>query len=93
MMGVPSVLWTLVAILETAGGTLILLGGFLPDWATRLGGLFIIPPMLGAIFTVHWPRWSFVPSESHPMGGMEFQTAMLLLGIFLLIKGKAIESA
>ena len=92
MMGQPVALWTLVAIFEILGGILILIGGFLPDWVTRLGGLFILPPMLGAIFTVHWPQWSFVASETHPMGGMEFQVAMLLLGIFFLLRGKDIES-
>ena len=92
MMGLPVVLWGLVAILEALGGVLILIGGFLPDWATRLGGLFIIPPMLGAIFTVHWPQWSFVASDTHPMGGMEFQVAMLLMGIFFLLRGKDIET-
>ena len=91
MMGLSVALWTLVAILETLGGILILIGGFTPDWVTRLGGLFIIPPMLGAIATVHWPQWSFVASATHPMGGMEFQVSMLLLGIFFLLRGKDIE--
>ena len=91
MMGMPVVVWALVAIFETLGGVLILLGGFLPDWATRIGGLLIIPPMLGAIFMVHWPQWSFVPSETHPMGGMEFQVSMFLLGVFFLLRGKDIE--
>ena len=93
MMGLPVWLWGLVGVLETLGGALILAGGFLPDWATRLGGLFIIPPMLGAIFMVHWPQWSFVPSDTHPMGGMEFQVSMLLLGIFFVLRGKDIEAA
>jgi putative oxidoreductase len=92
MMGMPTWLWALVAISETLGGALILLGGFLPDWATRMGGLFIIPPMLGAVFMVHWPQWSFVPSETHPMGGMEFQVSMLLLGIFFLLRGKDVQA-
>lgn len=92
MMGMSVALWGLVGVLETVGGLLILLGGFLPDWATRLGGLLIIPVMAGAIITVHWPRWSFVASETHPMGGMEFQVAMLLLGLFFVLRGKDIES-
>ena len=92
MMGLPVALWALVAALETLGGVLILIGGFTPDWVTRLGGLFIIPPMLGAIAMVHWPQWSFVPSSTHPMGGMEFQVSMLLLGIFFLLRGKDIEA-
>ena len=91
MMGMPVWVWSLVAIFESLGGALVLLGGFLPDWATRLGGLLVVPPMLGAIFMVHWPQWSFVPSETHPMGGMEFQVAMLLLAIFFALRGKDIE--
>ncbi len=91
MMGMPVAMWALVAVFESVGGALILLGGFLPDWATRLGGLFIIPPMLGAILMVHWPQWSFVASDTHPMGGMEFQVAMLLLAIFFVFRGKDIE--
>ena len=91
MMGMPVIVWSLVAISETLGGALILLGGFLPDWATRLGGFLIIPPMLGAVFMVHWPQWSFLPSETHPMGGMEFQVTLLMLGVFFLLRGKEIE--
>ena len=90
MMGMPVAVWGLVALLETLGGILVLLGAFLPDWATRVGGLLIIPVMIGAIAMVHWPQWSFVPSESAPMGGMEFQTSMLLLGVYLLLRGKDI---
>ena len=85
MMRMPVDLWGL-------GGILILLGGFLPDWATRLGRLLIIPPMLGAIFMVRWPQWSFVALDTHPIGGMEFQVAILLLGIFFLLRGKDIEA-
>ncbi len=34
-----------------------------------------------------WPQWSFVPSESHPMGGMEFQVLLLLTSLYFLVKG------
>ena len=91
MMGMPVLGWTLVALAETTGGALILLGGFLPDWATRLGGLLVIPVMLGAISMVHWPRWSFVPEEGYPMGGMEFQVTLLALALFFVFRGKAVE--
>jgi putative oxidoreductase len=92
MMGMPVFVWALVAIAETLGGVLILIGGFLPDWVTRLGGLLIIPPMLGAIFMVHWGQWAFVPSETHPMGGMEFQVSMFLLGLFFLLRGNDVQA-
>ncbi len=93
MLGMPTILWLLVGLAETGGGALILAGAFLPDWATRLGGLLIIPPMLGAIAKVHWGQWSFVPSESHPMGGMEFQFTLLMLGVYFLLKGKGVEES
>jgi putative oxidoreductase len=90
MMGMPVAVWGLVALAETLGGVLVLLGTFLPDWATRVGGLLVIPVMIGAIAMVHWPQWSFVPTESASMGGMEFQVSMLLLGVFFLLRGKDI---
>jgi len=81
----------LVAIAETAGGLLVLLGGFrqdkLSDLATRLGAALNIPVIIGAISIVHWGRWNFVPNETHPMGGFEFQAVLLLIMFFLVITG------
>lgn len=81
----------LVAAAETAGGLLVLLGGLrddaLFDLATRVGAALNIPVILGAISIVHWGRWNFVPSESHPMGGMEFQAVLLLLMLYVVISG------
>ncbi len=93
MMGLPIAVWGLVAVLESLGGLFVLLGGFASDWMTRLGALFLLPPMLGAIFTAHWGQWSFVPSDTHPMGGMEFQVTLLFLALFLLLRGNAINKA
>jgi len=90
-MGHSFEVWALVAFAEVAGGIGIILGGLLAgsvgDAITRLSGLAIVPVMLGAIAMVHWPRWSFVPSESHPMGGMEFQVVLLLIGLFFVLRG------
>jgi putative oxidoreductase len=81
----------LVALAETGGGLLVLVGGFradrISDLATRIGAAMNIPVMLGAIMMVHWGRWNFVPSETHPMGGMEFQAVLLLLMLYLVITG------
>lgn len=77
----------LVALAEVAGGILILLGGGMHDWMTRLGGALIVPIMLGAITMVHWGRWDFIPSENYPMGGMEFQIVLLLIALYFVIKG------
>ena len=81
----------LVALAETVGGLLILIGGFrndrLSDLATRIGAAMNIPVLIGAIALVHWGRWNFVPTESHPMGGFEFQAVLLLITLYLLITG------
>ena len=91
MMQMSVAILALVALAETFGAVLIFLGGFLRDWMTRLGSLLLIPVLLGAIFMVHWPQWSFVASETHPMGGMEFQVTLLLILLYLLIKGNHVK--
>lgn len=92
MMGMPTVLLLLVALGETGAGLLILAGGFFGDLITRLAGLLIIPVMLGAIFMVHWGQWGFEPSDTHPMGGMEFQVTLLLIALYFVVRGNS-ESA
>ena len=81
----------LVALAETGGGLLVLVGGFgrdrLFELATRVGAALNIPVIIGAITIVHWGQWNFVPSETHPMGGFEFQAVLLLLMLYLLING------
>jgi putative oxidoreductase len=85
MGGMPMAV--LAALMETGGGLLIIVGAFGKDVLTRLGGLLIAPVMLGAIFMVHWGQWNFMPSESHPMGGMELQVVLLLLALYFVIRG------
>ncbi|MGR3760439.1 DoxX family protein [Roseobacteraceae bacterium NS-SX3] len=93
MMNMPVWLWTLVALGEVAAGAALLAGGAIAsapgDRLTRLGGLGVIIIMIGAIALVHWGQWSFQPSESHPMGGMEFQVLMLATGLFFLARGNS----
>jgi len=77
----------LVASAELAGGVLIVAGAISRDWITRLGAALLIPVMVGAITLVHWGQWSFVPSESYPMGGSEFQVTLLLISLYFVLKG------
>ncbi len=81
----------LVALAETGGGLLVLFGGLgndrIFDLATRIGAALNIPVIIGAISMIHWGRWTFVPSETHPMGGFEFQAVLLLIMLFLVITG------
>lgn len=91
MMNLAPALALLVALAEVAAAIGIVAGGVargsLGDLTTRLAGVAIVPVMLGAIALVHWPRWSFVAAEAHPMGGMEFQVILLLLGLYFLARG------
>ncbi len=91
-MGMPVFMIAMVAVMETLGGLGILVGGFTKDWVTRLSALALVPVMLGAIVMVHWGRWAFTATESHPMGGMEFQVVLLLLALFFLIRGNGTQA-
>ncbi len=97
MMNLPYFVALLVAFAETVGIIGIIVGGLLQsrigDIITRLAGLAIIPVVLGAIFMLHWGQWSFVPSVTHQMGGMEFQVTLMLLALFLLLRGTAPDTA
>ncbi len=79
----------MAAVLETGGGALVLIGGAGNDLLTRLGGLLIVPVMLGAIFMVHWGQWRFAATETHPMGGMEFQVTLLMIALYFVFVGNA----
>lgn len=90
MMQLPLLVTLLVALAEVGGGLAVVVGGALrQDWVTRLGGLVTIPVMIGAIGMVHWGQWSFVATDSHPMGGMEFQVVLLLMGLYFLLRGNS----
>ncbi len=91
MMGLSVPVWYVVGAAEIAGGAGFIVGGLLAGSTgtliTRLSGLAIIPVMLGAIYMMHWGQWNFMPSETHPAGGMEFQTLVLAVSIYALITG------
>jgi putative oxidoreductase len=89
MMGLPVPVAALVTFAEVAGGLGILIGGFGKEFITRLAAVAMIPVLLGAIVMVHAPRWSFVPAEGFPMGGMEFQVVLILIATYFLIVGNA----
>jgi putative oxidoreductase len=91
MLSLPVVLVLLVGLAELLAGIGAVVGGvdkapqrLLVD---RLTGLAAAPVLVGAIAMVHWPRWSFVASESHPMGGMEFQVVLLGMALWFLLGG------
>lgn len=86
LLGLPTTLSVVVGVAEVLAGIGAIVGGIqrapLRIPVNRLTGVAAIPVLLGAIATQHWPRWSFVASPSHPLGGMEFQ--VLLLGVALV---------
>ena len=88
MLGLPLSLSVLVGVAEVLAGIGAIVGGIerapLRSLVDRLAGLAAAPVLLGAIALVHWPRWSFVATETHPMGGMEFQVVLLGVALYLL---------
>lgn len=92
MMMMPVWMVLGIALFETLGALLLLFGGFTKDWVTRLGVLLLIPVMLGAIIMVHWGQWNFMATETHPMGGMEFQVTLLSIQLFFLLVGNRYQS-
>lgn len=89
MLDLPIFLTVLVGVAEVLAGIGAVVGGIerAPRRALidRLTGLAAAPVLLGAIALVHWPRWSFVASDSHPLGGMEFQVLLLGVALYLLL--------
>lgn len=82
-MGVPLPLVYLLGAIESLGGLLVLYGGTGKDWATRIGGVLIVPVMLAAIYLVHLPHgWNSVGNM-----GYEFQVLLMALGISFFLKG------
>lgn len=81
----------LVALAQVGGSFLLIAGGFsksrLADVATRVGAALNIPVMIGAIALVHWGRWNFIATDTHPLGGMEFQSIMTLLMLYVVLTG------
>ncbi len=96
MMQMPLVLFLTVGLAEVLAGMGAVLGGIpaFPkrDLVTRLAGAAAAPVMMGAIMMVHWPQWSSVASEAKPMGGMEFQVALLALAVYFMMVGTSKEA-
>lgn len=86
-MGMPIILIYMIGLMEVGGSICIIAGAFGRDLLTRVGGLLIAVVMLGAIFMVHWPQWTFMVSEAKPMGGMEFQVLIMTVALFFLVRG------
>jgi putative oxidoreductase len=91
MMELPWVLSLLVALSEIGGGTFIIAGGLIAgtmgSWLTRLGALLVLPVLFGAIFMEHWGQWHFMATPTHPLGGMMLQVSLVMVALYLLIKG------
>lgn len=93
MLMMPVGMIYMAGVMEVSGALLVLWGGFGRDWATRLSGLIFSMVMIGAITMFHWPQWSFVANDVKPMGGMELQLLVAMVGIYFFTKGNKIVSA
>lgn len=87
MMELPYVLALLVALTEIGAGVLIVAGALTNDWISRLGALMAVPVLLGAIVMEHWGQWHFMATPTHPLGGMMFQVTLVLVALYILIRG------
>ena len=86
-MSLPWIMGIMVALTEIAAGVLVIAGAFISTWITRLGALLVVPIMLGAIVMAHWGQWHFMATPTHPMGGMQFQVTLLMVAVYLFIRG------
>lgn len=87
MIDIPVWAAALVALAEVGGSLALLVGGFWNGILTKIGGSVLVPVLIGAIWMVHWGQWGFMATESHPLGGMEFQVVLLALALFFAIMG------
>lgn len=85
--GLPLPLALLAALGEFAGAVLLLAGGFYKAWLTRLAVLPLMVIMLVAVLKYHWGQWSFLPSQTHPTGGIEFPLFLLVACLYMFLKG------
>lgn len=90
MMDLPYMIALLVALTEIGAGVLIIAGALTNDWISRLGALMTVPVLLGAIVMEHWGQWHFMATPTHPLGGMVFQVTLLLVALYILIRGNRI---
>lgn len=85
---------TAATFVELAAPAALIIGGSMSnqwgDILTRLGGLFAIVVLVGAISVAHWGQWSFAPTETHPMGGMEFQVTLVAISLFFMLRGNSV---
>jgi len=87
IMALPYPMAVLVPLAEIGAGVLIIAGAVLGTLITRLGALAALPVLLGAIFMVHWGQWHFMATPTHPLGGMMFQVTLVMLALYMLIRG------
>lgn len=82
---VPTAVAMILVLAEVIGGILVLVGGFLEDWMTRLGALLLIPVLLMVMFMTG--DMSFTLSRVHVIGGMEYMIVLVLISLYVLLKG------
>jgi len=91
MMELPVAMAALVGLTELGVGVFIIAGalasGEMGTLLTRIGAVLVIPIMLGAVFMVHWGQWHFMSTSTHPMGGMMIQVTLVMVALYLMIKG------
>ncbi len=95
MLGISTSLMLFIGVCEVVAGAFVIIGGVrrcnaIFDTITRIGALLTVPILGYAITRVHWGQWSFMVSETHPAGGIEFQTILLVVALYFLSRGNKV---
>jgi putative oxidoreductase len=86
-MHVPHYVAVMLVLAEIGGGVLVLSGSFLDEWMTRMGALLLVPVLLIVMFMTQSGDMGFTLSKVHVMSGMEYLIVMLLVSLYVLLKG------
>ena len=86
-MHVSSLVALLLVLGEIGGGILVLCGGFLGGEMTRLGALLLIPVLLMIMFMTQMGDMSLSISRVHVVSGMEYLLVLLLVSVYVFLKG------
>ncbi len=84
---VPIALAWILVLAEIGGGVLVLTGGFMEDWMTRMGALMLLPVLLIVMFMMYGSDMGLAVSGVHVAGGMEYLLVLILLSLYMLLKG------
>jgi putative oxidoreductase len=83
--GIPTAEALAIGLIQVLSSLLILIGGIMSDWLTRIGCLLLLGLLGYFSAVIHWGQWSFIATSTHPAGGMEFPAVLMAVCLYLLL--------